>query len=122
MASGALLSVDPDLEKAMSQSGAPEALEGFKGLLSGRFGDHSQLEGGEDNTGARSQEFIKEVEDAIDASKTDLEKERICRKYTGQEDYCLLKRALLNYDTPKHKLDYSFIEALKAKGYYRGNN
>ena len=61
MASGALLSVDPDLEKAMSQSGAPEALEGFKGLLSGRFGDHSQLEGGEDNTGARSQEFIKEV-------------------------------------------------------------
>lgn len=63
MASGALLSVDPDLEKAMSQSGAPEALEGFKGLLSGRFGDHSQLEGGEDNTGARSQDFAKEVED-----------------------------------------------------------
>jgi len=63
MASGALLSVDPDLEKAMSQSGAPEALEGFKGLLSGRFGDHSQLEGGEDNTGARSQEFIAEIED-----------------------------------------------------------
>jgi len=63
MASGALLSVDPDLEKAMSQSGAPEALEGFKGLLSGRFGDHSQLEGGEDNTGARSQDFAKEVEE-----------------------------------------------------------
>ena len=63
MASGALLSVDPDLEKAMSQSGAPEALEGFKGLLSGRFGDHSQLEGGEDNIGARSQDFAKEVED-----------------------------------------------------------
>ena len=63
MASGALLSVDPDLEKAMSQSGAPEALEGFKGLLSGRFGDHSQLEGGEDNTSARSQDFAKEVED-----------------------------------------------------------
>ena len=63
MASGALLSVDPDLQKAMSQSGAPEALEGFKGLLSGRFGDHSQLEGGEDNTGARSQDFAKEVED-----------------------------------------------------------
>jgi len=63
MASGALLSVDPDLQKAMSQSGAPEALEGFKGLLSGRFGDHSQLEGGEDNTGARSQDFAKEVEE-----------------------------------------------------------
>ena len=63
MASGALLSVDPDLQKAMSQSGAPEALEGFKGLLSGRFGDHSQLEGGEDNIGARSQDFAKEVED-----------------------------------------------------------
>ena len=63
MASGALLSVDPDLEKAMSQSGAPEALEGFKGLLSGRFGDHSLLEGGEDNIGARSQDFAKEVED-----------------------------------------------------------
>ena len=63
MASGALLSVDPDLEKAMSQSDAPEALEGFKGLLSGRFGDHSQLEGGEDNTGARSQDFAKEVEE-----------------------------------------------------------
>ena len=63
LASGALLSVDPDLEKAMSQSGAPEALEGFKGLLSGRFGDHSQLEGGEDNTGARSQDFAKEVEE-----------------------------------------------------------
>lgn len=63
MASGALLSVDPDLEKAMSQSGAPEALEGFKGLLSGRFGDHSQLEGGEDNTGARSQDFAKEIEE-----------------------------------------------------------
>ena len=62
MASGALLSVDPDLEKAMSQSGAPEALEGFKGLLSGRFGDHSQLEGGEDNVNARSQEFVKEIE------------------------------------------------------------
>tara|TARA_B100000989_G_C19430630_1_gene422884 strand:+ start:287 stop:679 length:393 start_codon:yes stop_codon:yes gene_type:complete len=67
-------------------------------------------------------DFIKKVEDAIDASETDLEKERICRKYSGQEDYCLLKSALLNYDTPKHKLDYSFIEALKAKGYYRGNN
>ena len=61
MASGALL--DPSLQKAVEQSDAPEALEGFKGLLSGRFGDHSQLEGGEDNTGARSQEFIKEVED-----------------------------------------------------------
>ena len=53
MASGALL--DPSLQKAVEQSDAPEALEGFKGLLSGRFGDHSQLEGGEDNTGARSQ-------------------------------------------------------------------
>ena len=63
LASGALLSVDPDLQKAMSQSGAPEALEGFKGLLSGRFGDHSQLEGGEDNIGARSQDFAKEVEE-----------------------------------------------------------
>ena len=61
LASGALL--DPSLQKAVEQSNAPEALEGFKGLLSGRFGDHSQLEGGEDNTGARSQEFAKEVED-----------------------------------------------------------
>jgi len=61
MASGALL--DPSLQKAVEQSDAPEALEGFKGLLSGRFGDHSQLEGGEDNTGARSQDFAKEVED-----------------------------------------------------------
>ena len=61
LASGALL--DPSLQKALDQSDTPEALEGFKGLLSGRFGDHSQLEGGEDNTGARSQEFAKEVED-----------------------------------------------------------
>jgi len=61
LASGALL--DPSLQKAVEQSDAPEALEGFKGLLSGRFGDHSQLEGGEDNTGARSQDFAKEVED-----------------------------------------------------------
>jgi len=61
LASGALL--DPSLQKAVEQSDAPEALEGFKGLLSGRFGDHSQLEGGEDNTGARSQDFAKEVEE-----------------------------------------------------------
>ena len=61
LASGALL--DPSLQKAVEQSDAPEALEGFKGLLSGRFGDHSQLEGGEDNVGARSQEFIKEIEE-----------------------------------------------------------
>jgi hypothetical protein len=61
LASGALL--DPSLQKALDQSDTPEALEGFKGLLSGRFGDHSQLEGGEDNTSARSQEFVKEVED-----------------------------------------------------------
>ena len=61
LASGAL--IDPSLQKAVEQSDAPEALEGFKGLLSGRFGDHSQLEGGEDNTSARSQDFAKEVED-----------------------------------------------------------
>ena len=61
LASGALL--DPSLQKAVEQSDAPEALEGFKGLLSGRFGDHSQLEGGEDNVGARSQEFVKEIEE-----------------------------------------------------------
>ena len=60
LASGALL--DPSLQKAVEQSDAPEALEGFKGLLSGRFGDHSQLEGGEDNVNARSQEFVKEIE------------------------------------------------------------
>ena len=70
-------------------------------------------------------EFIKEVEDAIDASKTDLEKERICRKYSGQEDYCLLKSGLLNnqyFFYPKNKLDHSYINAMKAKGYYRGDN
>ena len=67
-------------------------------------------------------DFIKKVEDAIEASETDLEKERICRKYSGQEDYVLLKQGLLNHHKPKNKLDYSFIEALKAKGYYRGNN
>ena len=67
-------------------------------------------------------DFIKEVEDAIDASENDLEKERICIKYSGQEDYCLLKSALLNHHMPKNKLDHSYINAMKAKGYYRGDN
>ena len=70
-------------------------------------------------------DFIKKVEDAIDASETDLEKERICRKYSGQEDYCLLKSGLLNnqyFFYPKNKLDHSYINAMKAKGYYRGDN
>ena len=67
-------------------------------------------------------EFIKEVEDAIEASENDLEKERICRKYSGQEDYCLLKSGLLNHHMPKNKLDHSYINAMKAKGYYRGDN
>ena len=67
-------------------------------------------------------DFIKKVEDAIEASETDLEKERICRKYSGQEDYCLLKSGLLNHHMPKNKLDHSYINAMKAKGYYRGDN
>ena len=29
-------------------------------------------------------DFIKEVEEAVVAAKTDFEKERICRKYSGQ--------------------------------------
>ena len=69
--------------------------------------------------------FIKKVEDAIEASETDLEKERICRKYSGQEDYVLLKSGLLNnqyFFLPKNKLDHSYINAMKAKGYYRGDN
>ena len=70
-------------------------------------------------------DFIKEVEDAVEASETDLEKERIYRKYSGQEDYCLLKSGLLNnqyFFFSKNKLDHSYINALKAKGYYRGDN
>ena len=67
-------------------------------------------------------DFIKRVEDALAASKTDLEKEFICKKYSGQEDYVLLKQALQYQHFPKNKLDYSFINAMKAKGYYRGDN
>ena len=68
MASGALL--DPDLE-SNKPSGAPEALEGFKSYYQDVW-DHSQLEG-EDNTGARSQEFVKEVEDVkVNPSATSL--------------------------------------------------
>ena len=58
------LLLDPALLKANQQSDSSEPLEGFKGLLQGsRFNDHTQMEGGEDNSRAMSQPFINEIEE-----------------------------------------------------------
>ena len=57
------LLLDPALLKANQQSDSTEPLEGFKGLLQGgRFDDHTQMEGGEDNR-SLSQDFGKKVEE-----------------------------------------------------------
>ena len=58
------LLLDPALLKANQQSDSSEPLEGFKGLLQGsRFNDHTQMEGGEDNSRSMSQPYFQEVEE-----------------------------------------------------------
>lgn len=74
---------DPSLVSAVEQSGQPEEKFGYKGYLTS-FDDHTQMEGGEDNIGARSQVFAKEVEEVQVDPSPNRSKDVVSERATNQ--------------------------------------
>lgn len=79
------LLLDPALLKANQQSDSSEPLEGFKGLLQGsRFNDHTQMEGGEDNSRSMSQPYFQEVEEIKVDPSPNRSKDVVSERATNQ--------------------------------------
>ena len=68
-------------------------------------------------------DFIREVDEAILACKTDQEKESVCLKFSSKVDDWTNRCIDLNKNHPIHKNNFfHFRDALKAKGYYRATH
>ena len=109
------LLLDPALLKANQQSDTTEPLEGFKGLLQGsRFNDHTQMEGGEDNSRSMSQPYFQEVEE-IKVDPTPQSNSFVNPTIKNADDFVAMVQEMKNIEPSGARTDLQ-IGGMKRKG------
>ena len=109
------LLLDPALLKANQQSDSSEPLEGFKGLLQGsRFNDHTQMEGGEDNSRSMSQPYFQEVEE-IKVDPTPQSNSFVNPTIKNADDFVSMVQEMKNIEPSGARTDLQ-IGGMKRKG------